>query len=104
MSAQFSMVNANENDPIHDLGHFNVDGGKYRSLLISIFLFVTMNFCIIGYIPRIFFMDSAGEVLNEIENTQGNPKYKYFYHNAESVIVSMKKVLEKLDKDTKTEL
>ena len=49
-------------------------------------------------------MDSAGEVLNEIENTQGNPKYKYFYHNAESVIVSMKKVLEKLDKDTKTEL
>ena len=34
LSTQFSMVNANENDPIHDLGHFNVDGGKYRSLLI----------------------------------------------------------------------
>ena len=52
-----------------------------------------------GYIPRIFFLDSAGQVLNEIENTQGNPKYKYFYHNAESVIASMKKVLEKPNED-----
>ena len=28
LSAQFSMVNANENNPIHDLGDFNLDGGK----------------------------------------------------------------------------
>ena len=28
LSAQFSMVNANENDPIHNLGDFNLDGGK----------------------------------------------------------------------------
>ena len=64
-----------------------------------------MNFWIVGYIPRIFFLDSAGQVLNEIENTQGNEKYKYFYHNAESVIASMKKVLvEKPNEDAKNEL
>ena len=59
-----------------------------------------------GYIPRIFFLDSAGQVLSEIENTQGNPKYKYFYHNAESVIASMKKVLEEKpnEDDIKKEL
>ena len=111
------MVNANENDPIHNLGDFNLDGGK-KIINIIMILKVCCNFDIFifsqnqflqyipGYIPRIFFLDSAGQVLSEIENTQGNPKYKYFYHNAESVIASMKKVLEEKpnEDDIKKEL
>ena len=47
-----------------------------------------------AYIPRIFFLDSTGQVLENVQNTKGNPDYKYFYHNAESVISSMRQVLE----------
>ena len=80
----------------------------FVAISIFFFIFSRNQFLqyIPGYIPRIFFLDSAGQVLSEIENTQGNPKYKYFYHNAESVIASMKKVLEKpnAEDDIKKEL
>lgn len=84
LSEKFSMVNAKENDPVHDMSKFNLDG---------------------GYIPRIFFLDSSGDLLEDIKNAKGNPEYKYFYYNAESVISSMKQVLDNGDpSETKAEL
>ena len=32
-----------------------------------------------GYIPRILFLDSNGDVNQDITNVRGNPKYKYYY-------------------------
>ncbi|KAK7076290.1 Thioredoxin domain-containing protein 12 [Halocaridina rubra] len=43
-----------------------------------------------GYIPRILFLDSDGEVHEEIFNEGGNPKYKFYYYDEQSVIKSMK--------------
>jgi protein-disulfide reductase (glutathione) len=31
-----------------------------------------------GYIPRVLFLNPAGEVLTEVQNKQGNPKYGQF--------------------------
>ena len=36
-----------------------------------------------GYIPRVLFSDSSNTVKPEIYNFNGNPKYKYYYSNAE---------------------
>lgn len=82
LSTKFSMVNANEDDPIHDLPSLNIDG---------------------SYIPRIFFIDQEGKVLQDIQNTKGNPNYKYYYYNSESIIDSMWKALHALE-DRKDEL
>ncbi|XP_042242145.1 thioredoxin domain-containing protein 12-like [Homarus americanus] len=49
-----------------------------------------------GYIPRILFLDSQGEVHQELYNKNGNPKYKFFYFDDETVITSMKEALEVL--------
>ncbi|XP_002739467.2 thioredoxin domain-containing protein 12-like [Saccoglossus kowalevskii] len=49
-----------------------------------------------GYIPRILFLDSSGSVHTEIINENGNPKYKYYYPEANSVLNSMKKAAELL--------
>lgn len=83
LSARFSMVNANEDDPIHDLPSLNVDG---------------------TYIPRIFFIDQEGNVLQDIQNTKGNPNYKFYYYNENSIIDSMWKTLHKLEDASKDEL
>lgn len=39
-----------------------------------------------GYIPRILFFNSEGELQEDIINEGGNDRYKYFYSNAESGI------------------
>eukprot|EP00033_Pygsuia_biforma_P001196 GCRY01001359.1.p1 GENE.GCRY01001359.1~~GCRY01001359.1.p1 ORF type:complete len:187 (+),score=34.36 GCRY01001359.1:47-607(+) len=46
-----------------------------------------------GYIPRIFFVDMAGYVHDDIYNEKGNPKYKYFYTDEAGIVSSMQKVL-----------
>ena len=73
LSAKFSMVNAGETEDLHDNTDLNIDG---------------------SYIPRIFFLDPQGQVLPEVYNTNGNPSYKYFYFNANTVLSSMRQVLE----------
>lgn len=78
LSQQFSMVNIPESDNLHDLPEFNVDG---------------------AYIPRLFFLNSQGEIMSEITNENGNPKYQYYYYNADTVIESMKKVAKNLAKE-----
>ncbi|XP_031556317.1 thioredoxin domain-containing protein 12-like [Actinia tenebrosa] len=49
-----------------------------------------------GYIPRIFFLDSFGQVQKDIINDGGNPSYKYFYGNANSIVNSMNSALDKM--------
>ena len=73
LSSQFSMVNAKEDDPLHDLAIFDVDG---------------------TYIPRVFFLDPNGDVLKDVQNPKGNPNYKYYHYNADTISEAMKSVLK----------
>ena len=45
-----------------------------------------------GYIPRILFFHPDGSFLPEITNTDGNPKYKYYHYDPQSVLESMDQV------------
>jgi len=47
-----------------------------------------------GYIPRLLFFEPNGELLSDIVNEGGNPKYKFYYHDAETVAKSMSKVVK----------
>ena len=40
-------------------------------------------------------------VLSDIINQDGNPKYKYYYMNAETIVKSMKKALQRTKKSEK---
>lgn len=73
LSSQFVMVNAKEGEEPMDESKFNIDG---------------------KYIPRIMFLDSKENVLSDVINDDGNPQYKYYHMNSESIIKSMKKVLQ----------
>ena len=79
LSSKFVMVNAKEGEQPMEEPKFNIDG---------------------QYIPRIIFLDSNENVLANVINEDGNPQYKYYHMNAESVINSMKKVL-KFDSEQK---
>ena len=46
------------------------------------------------YVPRIIFLDSESNVLKEVVNKKGNPKYKYFHQTAQTVVEAMESVLE----------
>jgi len=46
------------------------------------------------YVPRIIFMNSHGDVLKEVINKKGNPKYKYFHQTAQTVVDAMESVLQ----------
>ena len=73
LSAEFVMVNVQDSEePAGD--QFKPDG---------------------GYIPRILFAGSSGRVDPSVINTVGNPKYKYFYSDAESIVASMKRVTKR---------
>lgn len=82
LSGKFSMVNANEGDPIHNLAEFDLDG---------------------SYIPRILFLDQDGKVLQDIKNIDGNDNYKYYYFTEDSVLSSMKSVLEQISEEQPNE-
>ncbi|XP_066964576.1 thioredoxin domain-containing protein 12-like isoform X2 [Macrobrachium rosenbergii] len=47
-----------------------------------------------GYIPRILFLGSDGEVREEIYNEGGNPQYKFYYYDEGSVIKAMSKAVQ----------
>ncbi|KAK8743787.1 hypothetical protein OTU49_001265 [Cherax quadricarinatus] len=53
-----------------------------------------------GYIPRILFLDSQGEVQQSIYNKKGNPTYKFYYYDDKTVVDSMKEALEELGSQT----
>jgi len=49
-----------------------------------------------GYIPRILFFDTTGEIRKDIYNEAGNPNYKFYYPKADDVVSGMKNALKKL--------
>ncbi|XP_060568718.1 thioredoxin domain-containing protein 12-like [Ruditapes philippinarum] len=49
-----------------------------------------------GYIPRILFI-YEGEVRDDLIHEGGNAKYKYYYHNPEGIVKTMKRAIEKFD-------
>ncbi|XP_065344138.1 thioredoxin domain-containing protein 12-like [Cloeon dipterum] len=46
------------------------------------------------YVPRIYFLDSEGAVIEGIKNEQGNPNYKHFYPTPDGIVASMSKALK----------
>ena len=73
MSVNFVMVNAQFGQEPSADEKFNVDG---------------------KYVPRIIFLDSQSNVLKDVINSHGNPKYKYFHKTAQSVLYAMKLALQ----------
>ena len=73
LSSQFVMVNAKEGEEPMGDSKLDIDG---------------------KYIPRVIFLDSEGNVLSDVINDDGNPQYKYYHMNSESIIKSMRKVLQ----------
>ena len=71
-SDQFVMVNARFGQEPSEESDLNVDG---------------------KYVPRIIFLDSSLNVLKDVINKGGNPKYKYFHKGERSVIDAMKQAL-----------
>ena len=59
----------------------------------SLFSPVVMK-CINNYVFRIFFLDPDGNILPDIVNREGNPKFKYYYYSADSLLDSMTEVQE----------
>ena len=73
LSSHFVMVNAQFGQEPSAEPKLNVDG---------------------KYVPRIIFLDSQTNVLQDVTNKHGNPKFKYFHQTAETVIQAMKSALE----------
>jgi len=73
LSSEFVMVNAKEGQEPMDEEKLNIDG---------------------SYIPRIIFLNSEANVLKGVINDSGNPSYKYYHMEADSIVQSMKKALK----------
>lgn len=74
LSRNFVMINVEDDEEPQDT-KFQIDG---------------------SYIPRIYILDSAGRVQEDIYNKNGNPSYKYYYGNERGIVSSMKEALEKM--------
>jgi hypothetical protein len=48
------------------------------------------------YIPRILFLNKDAKVVDSIKNPNGNPKYGYYYSDADQVAEGMKAAIESL--------
>ncbi|XP_052775262.1 thioredoxin domain-containing protein 12-like [Mya arenaria] len=46
-----------------------------------------------AYIPRILFIYN-GKVAEDLYHEAGSPKYKYYYHNTEGIVKTMRKAVE----------
>lgn len=57
-----------------------------------------------GYIPRILFLSPDGNVQKNYYNSNGNPKYKYFYSDPQSIAITMKMVLRAFSGHVQDEL
>ena len=78
LSRKFVMVNANNGEaPSNDL-RLSPDG---------------------SYVPRILFLNPRGELLSDVINEGGNPNYKYYHYEAESIVTSMKKADQSSQKE-----
>lgn len=77
LSDNFVMVNAEDEEEPSSDPTFALDG---------------------GYIPRIIFLDSDGDVRPEFANKARGDKYKYFYPSSDEIIISMEDVLKNINK------
>ncbi|KAG7157811.1 Thioredoxin domain-containing protein 12-like [Homarus americanus] len=66
------------------------------AICISVFLFLILGVKTDAEDDLGKGLDSQGEVHQELYNKNGNPKYKFFYFDDETVITSMKEALEVL--------
>ena len=73
LASEFVMVNAGD-DEEPDSEDYRIDG---------------------GYIPRLYFSDSNANVMKDVVNVGGNAKYLYYYSDVNSIIQSMKTVLNR---------
>jgi len=72
LSGQFVMVNLeNSTDP--EVNNYNVDG---------------------TYVPRIYFLNSHGQTVEEIYNFNGLDEFKYFYNTGDSVADAMEVMIK----------
>lgn len=72
LSKQFVMINVQDKE-YDDRASMKVDG---------------------AYVPRIYFTDKTGEVRHDIQNTGGNPSYRYFYPDVSSIVTAMTQAIE----------
>jgi hypothetical protein len=49
----------------------------------------------------LFYLEPAGRVRTDFFNEDGNPSYKYFYSNADSVVASMRRVKNSIRSDSR---
>ena len=47
-----------------------------------------------GYFPRIIFLSPTGELLQT--KSRANPKYGYYFSNADSIVAAMKEAIEEV--------
>lgn len=52
-----------------------------------------------GYIPRVLFVNTEGEMMNEVINAEGSESYKYYYSSPQMIVKSMQRVLQKHSSD-----
>ena len=45
-----------------------------------------------GYIPRVLFVRSDGEIMHDIYNADGSDNYKYYYSSPDYIVKSMERV------------
>jgi len=83
ISSKFVMVNAEDEEEPHSNGAFAVDG---------------------SYIPRVYFVappsgeETESNVIREIFNEKGNPQYKYYYTDDNSLVIAMQKMVDYMNK------
>ncbi|RXG57682.1 Thioredoxin domain-containing protein 12 [Armadillidium vulgare] len=87
LSEYFIMVNIKEQDTEEE--KFSPDGVY---VLESYFLCFFFKFCV----KKLTEPNKSGNVQLDIYNKNGNPEYKYFYHNMSHLLESMKKAISKL--------
>lgn len=46
-----------------------------------------------GYIPRVFFTNPNGNIMYDVYNNKGDPRYKYFYTSDQELIPNIRRVI-----------
>ena len=75
LSDKFVMVNSEDDEDPSSDPNFSIDG---------------------GYIPRIIFLDSSGNIRPEFSNKRRSDKYRYFYSSSDEIMISMNDILTNL--------
>ena len=69
----------------------NLTVATYRGKRDKTNLMCHQSYAVIFF--RIFFLHPEGDLLKDITNKEGNPKFKYYYYSTGSILDSMEEVL-----------